>query len=106
MVSILILVDIGLVPIRMDSDTLNKYRLNPYSCGYRTGTCKIMNRSNKNGCLNPYSCGYRTGTVMLDVQRNSVGCLNPYSCGYRTGTVLAGATIDVVQESQSLFLWI
>ena len=82
MVSILILVDIGLVPIRMDSDTLNKYRLNPYSCGYRTGTCKIMNRSNKNGCLNPYSCGYRTGTV------------------------LAGATIDVVQESQSLFLWI
>ena len=41
-VSILILVDIGLVPLHL-------YNTNPVI-----------------QCLNPYSCGYRTGTAMYD----------------------------------------
>ena len=37
--------------------------LNPYSCGYRTGTDKEKKSSRKKiRSLNPYSCGYRTGT--------------------------------------------
>ena len=61
-VSILILVDIGLV-LHFLSYLLQHECLNPYSCGYRTGTrigrVKALQRILS---LNPYSCGYRTGT--------------------------------------------
>ena len=42
LVSILILVDIGLVHINVMLDVQrNAISLNPYSCGYRTGTASI-----------------------------------------------------------------
>ena len=61
-VSILILVDIGLV--------------------HKTKAFTLLMRL----CLNPYSCGYRTGTIFTTLTQFSLPGLNPYSCGYRTGT--------------------
>ena len=65
-VSILILVDIGLVHINVMLDVQrNAISLNPYSCGYRTGTLAREAEDHAQDSLNPYSCGYRTGTSKI-----------------------------------------
>ena len=79
--------DIGLVPFVVRTKLELSSSLNPYSCGYRTGTQKDAGNVYNCLCLNPYSCGYRTGTGYPGfVMPKSLISLNPYSCGYRTGT--------------------